>query len=89
MAASQRSWGPGYVRHSSRASRATCLRTGKRRFRDHEEAVRGLHSTVAARVRGDERRRECRVYECSACHGWHLTSQPVYRAAVEFEEVAA
>lgn len=57
-----------------------CRRGGKRRFRDHHEAVRALHQAGNARRRAfdegqDSTRRETRVYSCDACHGWHMTSQ--------------
>lgn len=57
-----------------------CVPTGKRRFRDHDEAVAALHSacnsrTAAAHCGTTTRRRETRAYQCGACNGWHLTSQ--------------
>lgn len=65
-----------------RASLRDCQHTGKRRFRDHQEAVVALHKAVAARARADAHdvvtaRRERRAYFCASCNGWHLTSQPL------------
>lgn len=51
--------------------RRTVRTCGKRRFRDHSEAVSALQ-------RIDAREGELapvRAYECDRCHGWHLTSQ--------------
>ncbi len=60
-----------------------CRRTGKKRWRDHAEAVRALHLASAARSAVADIRsgaetdhREVRSYRCSDCGGWHLTSQP-------------
>lgn len=58
-----------------------CSVSGKVRFRDKREALDALHQAVAERRRMVEdgkpsRRRECRVYACPSCNGWHLTSQP-------------
>jgi hypothetical protein len=54
--------------------------TGKRRFKDHEQAVDVLHKAAAARnwakaekVRTN--REEVRTYRCARCKGFHLTSQ--------------
>jgi tRNA G26 N,N-dimethylase Trm1 len=60
-----------------------CSVSAKRRFRDHREAVAALQqaSNVRGRAREDgieTRRQEVRSYECTACKGWHLTSQPVW-----------
>lgn len=67
-------------RHPTRWSKNICAVTGKRRFRDHREAVAVLHQAACARKFADEsgatsRRRECRAYLCTACQGWHVTSQ--------------
>lgn len=49
---------------------------GKVRFRDHAEAVRGLH---LIRSQGEQRdKTPCRAYECPGCGGWHLTSRPTW-----------
>jgi hypothetical protein len=58
-----------------------CPVSGKVRFRDKREALDALHHAVAVRrvleAEGqDTRRKECRVYPCPSCNGWHLTSQP-------------
>lgn len=55
--------------------------SGKRRFRDHPEAVEALHHSqlIGAeqlRLVGTTNRRECRAYDCASCRGWHLTSRP-------------
>lgn len=46
---------------------------GKRRFRNEAEARRALAATKVSAGNSD-RRRECRVYPCGRCGGWHLTS---------------
>jgi hypothetical protein len=56
-----------------------CPQGGKRRFRDHVEAIDALHSAVSARQSAAmngfvSARRECRAYLCPSCRGWHLTS---------------
>ncbi|MDN4478664.1 hypothetical protein QQX10_10730 [Demequina sp. SYSU T00039] len=66
--------------HAHRHSDVGCI-TRKRRFRDHQEAVHALHGAQQfARLdiesSGSTKRAECRTYECYACNGWHLTSQP-------------
>ena len=58
-----------------------CSVSGKVRFRDKREALDALHHAVAVRrvveAEGQAtRRKECRVYPCPSCSGWHLTSQP-------------
>lgn len=63
-----------------------CKVTGKRRFRDHREAVKALRGAVTKRHFAEidgvpTHRRERRTYECSACSGWHLTSWERYEAA--------
>lgn len=45
---------------------------GKRRYRDHGEAIQVLH---AAREKGGKRTIPIRCYECHVCGGFHLTSQ--------------
>lgn len=63
--------------------RRVCEATGKRRFRDHREAVRVLHTAVNARSRGEDERRERRCYDCKECNGWHLTSQVNKRLLID------
>lgn len=53
---------------------------GKKRFRDHREAVKALHQAHKARVFAEidgipTVRREVRCYQCDVCAGVHLTSQ--------------
>lgn len=60
-----------------------CGLGGKRRYRDHSEAIAALHGVANARYRAEldgveTRRREVRAYECDFCHGWHLTSKQVW-----------
>lgn len=55
--------------------------TGKRRFRDHRAAVSFLHHAQnargAAHIDGASTKlRVVRCYECHACRGYHVTSQP-------------
>lgn len=47
---------------------------GKRRFRDHLQAVRALHNISNRATPGDHI--PVRSYACPMCSGWHLTSQP-------------
>jgi hypothetical protein len=64
----------------SRNSRKTlCRLSGKRRFRDHLEAMKAIRRADCTRKAAAEdgvpcRRRERRCYECEQCKGWHLTS---------------
>lgn len=44
----------------------------KRRFHDHEEAVKMLRTI---QQRNQRERTPVRVYECNVCKGWHLTAQ--------------
>ena len=55
--------------------------TGKRRFKDHRQAVAVLHKAETARAwakvnDSKSRRGEKRAYPCGLCKGFHLTSQP-------------
>lgn len=45
---------------------------GKRRYRDHDEAVTALHKL---RNKSTRSRVPSRPYECPVCKGWHVTSQ--------------
>jgi hypothetical protein len=54
--------------------------TGKRRFKDHRQAVDALHGAQSARQRAlhdnvETTRAEVRTYSCGLCKGHHLTSQ--------------
>lgn len=73
-------------RNQKRAGLQRCVASGKRRFRDHREAVVALQRAASQRrlaeLEGvDTHRREVRTYECVVCRGWHLTSQPQRLAA--------
>ena len=46
---------------------------GKRRFRDHQEAVHALHLIANRDIAGT--RYPIRSYDCPSCAGWHLTSR--------------
>jgi hypothetical protein len=48
---------------------------GKRRFRDHAEAVRSLRGIRASRWQGRDGVKPVRCYHCPRCNGWHLTSK--------------
>lgn len=55
--------------------------SGKRRYRDGDEAGLALRSLRGRASKADldgaaHRIRVCRKYECPICFGWHLTSQP-------------
>lgn len=63
----------------NRSRRKLCEPTGKRRFRDHREAVDALHTASNIRAFAAEfgqisTRQEVRSYPCKQCRGWHLTS---------------
>ncbi len=65
--------------HSRSREKRRCEASGKRRFRDHREAVEALHRAATQRRWAAEdaehsRRQEVRSYRCKACRGWHLTS---------------
>lgn len=45
---------------------------GKRRYRDHAEAVLALHNFAAHSTR---EKIPVRAYACTRCGGWHTTSQ--------------
>lgn len=54
--------------------------TGKRRFKDHRQAVDVLHKAKTARTFAElnnarTRRSEKRTYRCGLCNGFHLTSK--------------
>ena len=51
----------------------TCRATKKRRYRDHQEAVRAVQSFQAKSTRD---RVPTDAYPCDACGGWHITSTP-------------
>lgn len=61
---------------------SVCRSSGKVRYPDSKAAVAALHLAALGRQRAEaagleSRRQERRHYECSACSGWHLTSQAV------------
>jgi hypothetical protein len=56
--------------------RDRCRQSGKRRYRDHREAVKAVQGAKRSREEGNARAKAVRAYRCWACHGWHLTSQP-------------
>ncbi len=52
----------------------------KVRYRDKKMAIQFLHSfqnkaAVQIVELGHTNRKECRVYQCGTCKGWHTTSQ--------------
>ena len=54
--------------------------TGKKRFRDHRDAVSFVHHAGNARSRADldgstTMLAVVRSYECGLCHGFHVTSK--------------
>lgn len=53
----------------------------KLRYPNEHEARVGLVGAIVARNRGRNERRECRVYPCPSCHGWHTTSKTLDGAA--------
>ena len=79
--------GAGATRRTQkRVGLQRCGASGKRRFRDHREAITALQRAANQRLRAElegflTQRHEVRTYECNACQGWHLTSQPQWAAA--------
>lgn len=70
-------------RRRAKAHRATCLVTGKQRYRDGDDAALALRNLRRAAARADldgaaHTIRVVRKYACDYCSGWHLTSQPGY-----------
>ena len=70
-------------RRRAKAHRATCLATGKQRYRDGDDAALALRNLRRAAARADldgavHTIRVVRKYACDYCAGWHLTSQPSY-----------
>lgn len=64
-------------RHLEPTTQCLC---GKARFRDHRSAVEALHAATGARhlavsLGETTRRKEVRVYACTLCNGYHLTSR--------------
>jgi len=64
-----------------------CEATKKVRFRTHRDVVSALRGAASVRFRADRDGASCtnrtvRAYECSACRGWHLTSQAVPQFSV-------
>lgn len=59
----------------------TCEATSKRRYRDTHQArhaLQGAQRQAAFELvhRGETKRHEVRIYACSQCSGFHLTSEP-------------
>jgi hypothetical protein len=86
------------------AHREHCPMSGKIRYRDAREATDALHTltnqaALADELGGAHTIRVRRKYKCTACRGWHLTSQeawtsnsdtqPEYAAAIAAEVPAA
>jgi hypothetical protein len=69
------------VSSKRRARRAACP-CGKVRYRDELGARVALSTARESGARGNERRREQRVYRCNICRGWHLTAQDLRPATV-------
>jgi len=58
---------------------AVCAESGKQRYRSRRDGLEILTRTrhIAAKYEMNGlpcRRKECRVYKCDTCGGWHLTS---------------
>ncbi len=61
---------------------AVCQESGKQRFRSRRDGIEMLtrtrHAAAFCQMYGYTcRRKECRVYKCDTCGGWHLTSKEV------------
>jgi hypothetical protein len=57
------------------SARRPCV-TGKHGYDTEARARAELVGAVIAKNRGDQRRHECRVYQCDLCGKHHLTSKP-------------
>jgi hypothetical protein len=55
--------------------RFRCKAAGKKRYRDHREVVKALQGAKRSREEGNLRAMAVRGYPCTACRGWHVTSQ--------------
>lgn len=54
-----------------------CKATGKKRFRTELDADTVIaQAQYESRILHQHHRRESRSYDCRACKGWHVTSQP-------------
>lgn len=64
-------------RYRRRSNPPICRASGKERHRDRTTATdrKQAITTWIART-GAGRTCPTRVYQCPACHGWHLTSSP-------------
>ena len=83
-------------RRRPRPHRDHCPMSGKVRYRDAREATDALHAltnraALADQLGGVHTIRVKRKYQCSACGGWHLTSQETWtsHADHQLEPVAA
>lgn len=68
--------------------REHCPMSGKVRYRDAREATDALHTltnraTLADQLGGQHTIRVRRKYQCTACRGWHLTSQETWTSNVD------
>lgn len=66
-------------RQSTAKSVGSKCKSGKRRLKDHKQAVHTLHKAKSAGKtelinNGTTNRRETRTYFCDRCNGHHLTS---------------
>ena len=70
-------------RHRPTPHRDHCPMSGKIRYRDAREATDALHvlanrAALADELGGRHTIRVKRKYQCTACRGWHLTSQETW-----------
>ena len=65
---------PKARKHKGKGSRKDC--GGKRRYRDHDEAVRALRNIGSSTWQGRDGKKPGRAYFCGRCKGFHLTSKP-------------
>ena len=61
----------------------------KKRFPNEQAARAALVQIIMNRNRGKKTQGESRVYECSYCKGWHLTSQGKMPAMATAKKTAA
>lgn len=63
------------IKRPKRTTKHICA-TGKQRYLSEPSAYLALLATQNLRARQSAEKVEQRVYLCSLCNGWHMTSKP-------------